>query len=146
MSRQTTTSSSSPPATRRSEPFWTRWRRSLKEKLAAHRQAKWERRLGPALFAMMVPVAAAMQRLQAAQEQQADRIRELLQEIKLGEELTALLMEVPSERTVRLLHLETRDLLTEVLQTLQPPPEQALWEQLGQETSTLPSSLPSSES
>lgn len=116
--------------TQRLARSWTRWRRSLRAKRAARLQAKWERRLGPALFAMMVPVAAAMQRLEEEQ-------RRL---VVVQARMQALLLQEP---TVPPPHPEILDLLTEVLQTLQPPPEQALWEAA---TSMPLSSPPSSPS
>jgi hypothetical protein len=123
-------SSSSPTVMQRLARSWTRWRQSLRAKRAARLQAKWERRLGPPLMAMLVPVAAAMQRLDQTQRQQT----------QLLDRLTALL-ERPA--TVPPPHPEILDLLTEVLQTLQPPPEQALWEAA---TSMPLSSPPSSPS
>jgi hypothetical protein len=87
---------------------WTRWLQSRRER----RQAKLQLLLRPLLLEALTPVAQAMQRLDSRQQ-----------------ELACLVVQLPAEMQGR--HLETQELLLEVLQSLQPPPQQEIARRLG---------------
>ena len=125
-------SSSRTTVTRRLALSWTRWRQSRREKRLARQRAKMERLLRPLLLEALTPVAQAMSRLEQRQQ----------------EALTPVLrLEQQHQAKVRLEQAqlaETRELLVEILQSLQPPAEQVIAQQVG--LSAPPTWGPSSES
>lgn len=125
-------SSSRPTVTRRLVRSWTRWRQKKKERQQARKQAaltaeraRMEQLLQPLLLQALTPVAQAMQRL----EERQTETRLLLQH-----QLATLQTQDP----------EVREMLLEVLSSLQPTADQVIAQQLG--LPLLPRSSPSSGS
>lgn len=108
-------SSSRAPVTRRLAHSWTRWLRNRREARELRRRRKALVRLAPYQAALANQLAPLLQHQQET----------LLVLGQLQEQLAAL-VEMPERR-----HQETKELLVEVLQTLQPPPEQVIVQQLG---------------
>lgn len=104
---------------------WTRWRQK-RTAARLHRQQEAARQLlTPLLLEALTPMAAAMERL-SDRQQETHRLMMALAELAPAPEP------------------QTLELLVEILQTLQPEPEQVIKEALG--LSTQPSSSPSSVS
>lgn len=118
-------SSSRPTVTSRLALSWTRWRQSRRERRLAKRRAELELLLTPLLFRALTPAADAMKRLDQRQVQ----TQRLLEEVAI--------------RQVNL-HSETKELLLEILNSLQPPPSQEISRLVG--LPTPPTSHPSSAS
>lgn len=126
MSRTPRSSRSLSTATQRFRASWTRWRQRRAAERLLRQQEAARQLLTPLLLEALTPVAQAMSRL-------SDRQQETQQWL---ERLTA--QQTPAQA-------ELRDLLMEVLQTLQPPAEQQIHSLLSGPP-PLPSSSPSSAS
>ena len=118
-------SSSRITVTRRLALSWTRWRQSRREKRERRQVEKLARTMGPVMQALlmeaMVPMAEALTRLDQRQQE--------------------------TYRQVRLLQTyqpETKELLLEILQSLQPSAEQVIAQEIGLHPQ--PISFPSSGS
>lgn len=98
-------------AMRRSVHSWTRWRQKRRQLRLQRKQEKLRLLLTPLLLEALTPVAQAMQRLEERQLE----TRLLLQQ------------QLASPATPQ----ETRELLLEVLSSLQPPAELVISQQLG---------------
>lgn len=110
--RRPSRSSSRPTVMRRLAHSWTRWRQKRRTLRLVKQQERMDLLVRPLLMEALTPVAQAMQRLDHQQQQ----TRALLEQLVLREPATA---------------PETKELLLEVLQTLQPPPEVEIAQRLG---------------
>lgn len=93
---------------------WTSWSRKRATRRQDRKRAKQEQRLAP-LLEILLPIALHLE----TQQEQIERL------LVLTEGLTQ--RPAPEPTTPP----ETRELLLEILQTMQPPPEQAIFQQLG---------------
>ena len=110
--RRPSRSSSRPTVMRRLAHSWTRWRQKRRTRQLVKQQERMDLLVRPLLMEALTPVAEAMQRLDLQQQQ----TRALLEQLVLKEQATP---------------PETKELLLEVLQTLQPPPEVEIAQRLG---------------
>lgn len=109
-----------------------RWRLARRQKALARRRAELAEVLNPLLMAALVPMAEAMSRLDQRQQETQGLVLRLEQQHQAKVRLEQVQL------------VETRELLTEVLNSLQPTAEEQLVPQLA--PSMRPRSSPSSVS
>ena len=108
-------------ATQRLALSWTRWLLTRAQKAEARRRAKLEPVLRPLLLEALTPVAEAMARLEARQQESQLLVLRSLERLEHPR--------LPTQEQQML--MEQKELLLEVLNSLQPPPEREIAQQLG---------------